>query len=173
MEWLRWYHGAISDPKWPLIARKSKQNIGTVVAVWAAILEHASQDEERGSIDGFDPEAIDALYGYEDGTCKAVVDAMVDKGLIVDGRLSVREKIFAKEQRDLGVSRSEYESMRSTIFLRDGHRCFYCGDDDGPFECDHVIPVSRGGATDLGNMVVACRTCNRSKSSKTLQEWQR
>ena len=100
MEWLRWYHGAISDPKWPLIARKSKQNIGTVVAVWAAILEHASQDEERGSIDGFDPEAIDALYGYEDGTCKAVVDAMVDKKLIVGGCVLSWQKRQPKRERE-------------------------------------------------------------------------
>ena len=85
MEWLRWYHGAISDPKWPLIARKSGQNIGTVVSIWAALLEHASQDEERGSIEGFDPEAIDALFGYEDGTCEAVVAAMLSKDLIKDG----------------------------------------------------------------------------------------
>ena len=85
MEWLRWYHGAISDSKWPLIARKSGQNIGTVVSIWAALLEHASQDEERGSIEGFDPEAIDALFGYEDGTCEAVVAAMLSKDLIKDG----------------------------------------------------------------------------------------
>lgn len=100
MEWLRWYHGAISDPKWPLIARKSKQNIGTVVAVWAAILEHASQDEERGSIDGFDPEAIDALYGYEDGTCKSVVDAMADKKLIVNGCVLSWQKRQPKRERE-------------------------------------------------------------------------
>lgn len=100
MEWFRWYHGAISDPKWPLIARKSKQNIGTVVSIWAAILEHASQDEERGSIDGFDPEAIDALYGYEDGTCKAVVDAMADKLLIVDGCIASWRKRQPKRERE-------------------------------------------------------------------------
>lgn len=85
MEWFRWYHGAMSDPKWPIIARRSKQNIGTVVSVWVAILEHASQDEERGSLEGFDPEAIDALYGYDDGTTQSVVDAMESKGLLVDG----------------------------------------------------------------------------------------
>lgn len=100
MEWLRWYHGAISDPKWPLIARKSKQNIGTVVSIWAAILEHASQDEERGSVDGFDPEAIDALYGYEDGTCKAIMDAMEDKSLIVGGCIASWRKRQPKRERE-------------------------------------------------------------------------
>ena len=100
MEWFRWYHGAISDPKWPLIARKSGQNIGTVVSIWAAILEHASQDEDRGSVDGFDPEAIDALYGYEDGTCKSVMDAMEDKALIVEGCISSWRKRQPKRERE-------------------------------------------------------------------------
>ena len=100
MEWFRWYHGAISDPKWPLIARKSGQNIGTVVSIWAAILEHASQDEDRGSVDGFDPEAIDALYGYEDGTCKSVMDAMEDKALIAEGCISSWRKRQPKRERE-------------------------------------------------------------------------
>lgn len=82
MEWFRWYHGAISDPKWPLIARKSGQNIGTVVSVWAAILEYASQADERGCVDGFNPEAVDALFGYEDGATLSVVEVMKNQGVI-------------------------------------------------------------------------------------------
>ena len=82
MEWFRWYHGAISDPKWPLIARKSGQNIGTVVSIWAALLEYASQSENRGSAAGFDCETIDALYGYPDGTTETVCNAMKRHGLL-------------------------------------------------------------------------------------------
>lgn len=85
MEWFRWYHGACSDAKWPIIARKAKVSVGVVVSVWAALLEYASQDEERGSVAGFDGETYDALYGYEDGTCHAVLEAMAAKGLICDG----------------------------------------------------------------------------------------
>ena len=82
MEWFRWYHGAISDPKWPLIARKSGQNIGTVVSVWAAVLEYASQADERGCVDGFNPESVDALFGYEDGATEKVVEAMKNQCVI-------------------------------------------------------------------------------------------
>ncbi|MDY0204828.1 MAG: hypothetical protein RBR49_12000 [Desulfovibrio desulfuricans] len=76
MEWLRWYHGAISDDKWPLIARKSGQPVAIVIAIWAALLECASQADDRGSIDAFDPESVDALLQLEDGTSQAVVDAL-------------------------------------------------------------------------------------------------
>lgn len=100
MEWLRWYHGACSDAKWPLIARKSGTCVGIVVSVWAALLEQASQDEERGSIEGFDPETYDVLYGYEDGTCAAVLAAMADKGLIADGCIAAWQKRQPKRERD-------------------------------------------------------------------------
>lgn len=89
MEWFRWYHGAISDPKWPLIARKSGQNIGTVVSIWAALLEFASQSEARGSAAGFDCETIDALYGYPDGTTETVCNAMKRHGLLSETHMVV------------------------------------------------------------------------------------
>lgn len=53
-----------------------------------------------------------------------------------------------------------------------GHRCLYCGATarDARLEVDHVIPVSRGGTNDMGNLVVACRTCNIGKGKKMLLE---
>ena len=35
---------------------------------------------------------------------------------------------------------------------------------------DHVLPYSRGGATDLGNVVLCCWPCNNGRASLTLQE---
>jgi hypothetical protein len=78
MSWLKWHIGCVSDDKWPLIARRSGQNVGTVVAVWAALLECASEADEPGSIAEFDPDSIDALYGYEDGTCESIITALKD-----------------------------------------------------------------------------------------------
>jgi 5-methylcytosine-specific restriction endonuclease McrA len=39
------------------------------------------------------------------------------------------------------------------------------------YEADHVEPWSKGGPTKDENLVGACRTCNRSKGSKTLDQW--
>lgn len=52
-----------------------------------------------------------------------------------------------------------------------GEVCFYCGCEEGPFEIDHVFPWSRGGGHTFENLVVSCRPCNRSKGSKTIEEW--
>ncbi|GIU83287.1 MAG: HNH endonuclease [Acidimicrobiales bacterium] len=50
---------------------------------------------------------------------------------------------------------------RRAVFIRDGHRCQYCG---GPAESiDHVIPRSRGGRHVWENVVACCRTCNAKK----------
>ena len=32
MNWFRWYHGSVSDGKWPLIAKRSGRRVGEVVA---------------------------------------------------------------------------------------------------------------------------------------------
>lgn len=35
-------------------------------------------------------------------------------------------------------------------------------------EFDHVFPESKGGLTNAENIVLACRSCNRSKKDKVL-----
>lgn len=56
--------------------------------------------------------------------------------------------------------------LRQKVLERDRHKCRYCGDKNGPFQVDHVYPVSRGGITVFENLVTACRKCNRRKSNK-------
>jgi 5-methylcytosine-specific restriction endonuclease McrA len=41
----------------------------------------------------------------------------------------------------------------------------------GALECDHVIPVSRGGKNHIENLATACFKCNRSKNDNLLSEW--
>jgi len=61
--------------------------------------------------------------------------------------------------------------IRQRIFERDDFTCQYCGHRGCRLECDHVIPVSRGGAHDDSNLVTACFDCNRSKRDKLVEEW--
>ena len=58
--------------------------------------------------------------------------------------------------------------------LRQGNACFYCNTSfrDTP-TMDHVIPLSRGGATSIGNLVLCCRSCNSKKGAKTIMEFRR
>jgi 5-methylcytosine-specific restriction endonuclease McrA len=61
---------------------------------------------------------------------------------------------------------------RINVFMRDGFRCMYCGQqhrsDDLTF--DHVVPRSQGGRTEWENILSACERCNTQKGSRTPQE---
>lgn len=48
--------------------------------------------------------------------------------------------------------------------------CYYCGN-SGQMTLDHVVPISKGGPHTKTNIVPACSTCNSSKGSKLLDEW--
>lgn len=112
--WLKWFHGAVADDKWPLIARKSGQPVAVVVAVWAALLECASQAEDRGSIEDFDAESMDAVLQIPDGACAAIVDALSTgkRPRIVDGRISNWEKRQEEPQDPTGRERKRRQRER-------------------------------------------------------------
>ena len=57
---------------------------------------------------------------------------------------------------------------RRSVFVRDNHRCQYCG---APAEnIDHVVPRSRGGEHVWENVVASCRPCNAVKEDHLLSE---
>lgn len=84
-----------------------------------------------------------------------------------------RGKDAERKRQNRGARLPEHEwlPLRARVFARDGLVCAYCGTEDGPFECDHVVPVSRGGGHDLSNLAVACKPCNSSKGGRLLSEW--
>ena len=59
-------------------------------------------------------------------------------------------------------------SSHPRVARRAAHRCEYCHAPEGifnfPFEVEHIIPVSLGGANDDSNLALACRACNLHKS---------
>ena len=61
---------------------------------------------------------------------------------------------------------------RRNIFLRDEHRCQYCGEryPAHRLSLDHVLPRSRGGPTNWENIVCACLECNVRKGGRTPHE---
>lgn len=98
MDWFRWHHGTVSDPKFMIIAKKSGQSVAAVIAVWAAILERASRSDLRGNIDGFDFESYDLHFGLDDGACELIVKAMEDKGLLECHAMSRNVTAWNKRQ---------------------------------------------------------------------------
>lgn len=109
-----------------------------------------------------------------------LIDALVDNGLwdrVEDG-FEIHDYGFwimptgAVRVRDR-PGQSVWSAIRMTVFRRDDFTCRYCGKRGVVLECDHVVPVSRGGSHDDTNLVTACVRCNRSKGSKLPEEWRR
>ncbi|MBX3247616.1 MAG: HNH endonuclease [Myxococcales bacterium] len=68
------------------------------------------------------------------------------------------------------VPRTPLRLSRRNVFLRDGHACMYCGDDEDELTIDHVLPRSRGGRSSWENLVACCRRCNLDKGHRTPEE---
>ena len=57
--------------------------------------------------------------------------------------------------------------------IKENNYCWYCGKEMEPSKLtkDHVFPRSKGGANDMDNIIMVCKTCNSSKGNMDLFEW--
>lgn len=56
--------------------------------------------------------------------------------------------------------------LRYEVLKRDGFRCRFCGataDDGAQLHVDHIIPISKGGRTEIDNLQTLCLECNLGK----------
>ena len=85
MKWLRLYNETPNDPKLRVIAAETGQNPGIVLAVWTAMLCHASDQpgEERGTLAGWRDIICAAQLGFPLNTVSAIRQAM--DGLMLSG----------------------------------------------------------------------------------------
>ena len=84
---------------------------------------------------------------------------------------------MSKHYRTGGRSYRQENSLRRRLkrqLLRESYNfCGYCG---GKFNhkvltIDHIVPVSKGGLTELHNLVLCCARCNGTKRDMTPGEW--
>lgn len=100
IDWFRWHHGSVTDPKFKVVARKAGVRLGDVLAIWAFLLEKASASEKRGTFGDVDGEAIDCLLDLDDGATNRVIEAMQDRSLVDSGSISAWDKRQPKRERD-------------------------------------------------------------------------
>ena len=82
---------------------------------------------------------------------------------VIDEPSVVRLSYYVRVPHQVHVALS-----RRAVFVRDGHRCQYCGNQAE--NIDHVVPRSRGGLHSWDNVVAACRRCNGRKRDHFLEE---
>ena len=61
-------------------------------------------------------------------------------------------------------SRYISQTTKKVVFSRDDGKCQCCGNYEY-LEYDHIKPYSCGGSSNVSNIQLLCRKCNRSKSN--------
>jgi hypothetical protein len=64
------------------------------------------------------------------------------------------------------------KSLRFEVLKRDSFKCQYCGRSapEALLQIDHIEPVSKGGGSDITNLITACGDCNSGKSDRRLND---
>lgn len=141
MDWFRWWHGTITDPKFQFVARKAGTTVGSVVAVWASLLEHASNVTQcdasvtRGDVTRFCCDDFDVLLGLPDGISQAIFDALTQKGLIENGRIAKWDERQSKREDSSAERTKAYRGRKkSDVTVTHG--------DDSVTQCDADVTNS-------------------------------
>jgi hypothetical protein len=122
IDWFRWHHGSVNDPKFGLVAKKAKARVGDVIAIWALVLEQASASTDRGQFNDIDCEATDFLLGAEDGTTARILEAMQGRGLISGDRVTRWEDRQPKRERVDNTAAERKRAQRERDSERDSDK---------------------------------------------------
>lgn len=87
---------------------------------------------------------------------------------LADAYAETGRRQAAKVARDIERSKLS-ASLRYDVMRRDGFKCKLCGTtaaNGAVLHVDHIIPVSKGGKTEMSNLRTLCDLCNLGKSDK-------
>ena len=61
----------------------------------------------------------------------------------------------------------------ASLLLKDGNLCRYCKRSlaEAGLTIEHLVPTSRGGSNNIGNLALTCFECNNEKDSLTDEEY--
>lgn len=163
--WFRMYSDFLNDPKLISLAFEDQRHFIAILAL-----------KSDGTVDqDCDIKLLDRIVSQrlwiDFSIINDVKKRLVESGLINDLWQPLAWDIY-KPKNDRPESHI-WKVIRTEIFKRDDYTCQYCGERGGKIECDHVIPVSKGGDHKKTNLVTACFKCNRSKRNKLVEEWRR
>lgn len=163
LPWFRMYTDFLNDPKMISLAFEDQRHfIGILALKSDGALESTVEEALMDRI-------VAQRLWIDHGVIREVKATLIGAGLIdCDWQPVEWEKFKPKSDR---LPSHEWNAIRSEIFARDNYTCQYCGEHGKKLECDHVVPVAKGGAHTEDNLVAACFACNRSKRDKLVCEW--
>jgi len=77
-----------------------------------------------------------------------------------------------RRARKLAAGGSYTAQQIDNLYLLQRHKCVGCGISiKRGFEIDHIVALSKGGSSDISNIQLLCMPCNRSKHTKSPEQW--
>lgn len=85
----------------------------------------------------------------------------------VTKKAGIYSYVFNNQEKFLSI-RAFTDSQKRSAFEKQNGVCPICGKTHTfeEMEGDHIIPWSKGGKTDVSNLQMICKNCNRTKSNK-------
>lgn len=83
---------------------------------------------------------------------RETLDELIEEGKVFN--------VYTKKQ---GNRTTIPMDIATAVWNRDGGKCCFCGSRE-ELEFDHIIPLSKGGATSFRNLQLLCKSCNIKKS---------
>lgn len=85
---------------------------------------------------------------------------------------AVREKEHRRRAQRAKTGGEVSPEILAQLFADQDSVCAYCEKPlQANYEVDHMVPLSRAGAHHWSNLAITCRTCNRRKHAKTVEEF--
>jgi len=114
MDWLRLWHDMPTDPKWRVVAKKAKQPIPCVIAVYIMMMTNASANiAARGTLLSWDDEDAAAALDMEPEDVAAIRSAMQGKVLEGDMLTGWDRRQPKRERDESGASTERSRKHRS------------------------------------------------------------
>lgn len=199
-DWLKIEKDTPEKPEVFAISEKLRISVGDAFLGCFRLWRWADTHTSDGSVPNLPAEAIDTvtrLPGFSQALV-AVGWLQVESGTLTlpnfDRHMgqSAKKRVYGAERQrrfrsqdgNASVTRrrdSIPRGLRREVYARDNNTCVYCGFVKGtrtPYgaylgaviSLDHVLPVTRGGATTLDNLVTSCTVCNNKKNNRTPEE---
>jgi hypothetical protein len=119
--------------------------------------------------DGIVPQADELAFRLRIGAAEAggILNELVHRGFLVETDAAKHAEQDATQAQRIAASngfgsRHISDITKRAAWDRDGGKCKNCGSCED-IEYDHVHPVSKGGNSELENVQLLCRPCNRKK----------
>jgi hypothetical protein len=139
--WIKLYNNLLDNYEFAQIPDESRAHL---IGIWLL----ASRYDNRI------PNDAEWIGQRISATTPVDLDILVVYGFLMDA--------VDEEEKPKWASRYINKDVRSELLRMSEHKCSTCADTTN-LEIDHVVPISKGGTSDVGNLQVLCRSCNRKK----------